>query len=218
MNSAKANSESGSDGAVGFVVATDLAVATGVGLAGGAGVGLGGDGSAGDVVVSSLDSLFASTDCSTGLEIVGFVSCAVGAETVSAFFGSIESPAAEFATETAGAAGVVSAFVVSDGVEAERGAGEVAVTGAAIAAEPVADFGRAVGVLISPLVEAIAAEGAVTVLVGLEAGGVASGFPGGAGLNESRIFSAAMHNCDRICGICSKTVSAGNRSFINRGR
>ena len=90
-------------------------------------------------------------------------------------------------------------------------------TGSAVTVEPVTDFARATGVLSSPFVEAITAEPAVTALAGLGAGAPASGFFGGAGLNESRIFSAATQSWARICGICSKTVSAGSRSFIKRG-
>ncbi|PYJ87762.1 MAG: hypothetical protein DME70_05935 [Verrucomicrobia bacterium] len=97
------------------------------------------------------------------------------------------------------------------------GGGAAAVTGAAISGEPVTDFARATGVLSSPLVEAITGAPAVAVFAALAAGAPASGFFGGAGLNESRIFSAAAASCERICGICSNTVSAGNRSFIKRG-
>ena len=64
-------------------------------------------------------------------------------------------------------------------------------TGAAISAEPVADFARATGVLSSPFVEAMTAAGAVAVFEGLDAGAPPAAFLGGAGLNESRIFSAA---------------------------
>jgi hypothetical protein len=83
--------------------------------------------------------------------------------------------------------------------------------------DPTTVLARAVGVLMSPTVEAIGVEPLVTVLTGLGAGAPASVFFGGAGLNESRIFSAAMTTCSRICGICSKTVSAGKRSFMMRG-
>ena len=86
-----------------------------------------------------------------------------------------------------------------------------------MANEPVADFARATGVLNSPFVEAITGAGAGAVFAALAAGAVAAGFLGGAGLKESRIFSAATASCERMCGICSKTVSAGRRSFINRG-
>ena len=71
--------------------------------------------------------------------------------------------------------------------------------------------------LSSPFVEAITAAGAAAVFEALGAGAAAAGFFGGAGLKESRIFSAATANCERMCGICSKTVSAGSRSFISRG-
>ena len=54
-------------------------------------------------------------------------------------------------------------------------------------------------------------------LAGLAAGAPASSSFGGAGLKESRIFSAATQSWAQICGICSKTVSAGNRSFIKCG-
>src|SRR3989440_4836721 len=105
------------------------------------------------------------------------------------------------------------------GSDAVSGVGAVAAatTGAAISAEPVADFARATGVLSSPFVEAITAPPAVADFAALAAGAPASGFFGGAGLKESRIFSAATASWERMCGICSNTVSAGNRSFINRG-
>ena len=96
-------------------------------------------------------------------------------------------------------------------------ASAAATTDAAISGEPVADFARAAGVLSSPLVEAITGPATVAVFAGLAAGAPESGFFGGAGLKESRIFSAAAASCERMCGICSKTVSAGNRSFIKRG-
>jgi hypothetical protein len=138
-----------------------------------------------------------------------------------------------------GVAGVTAALAAEAGaglssasVAFAAGAAEAvvaaAVTGAAVTAEPVADFARATGVLNSPLVEAITGAPAVAVFDALAAGAPASGFFGGAGsprdesvrsadLNESRIFSAAAANCVRMCGICSKTVSAGSRSFISRG-
>jgi hypothetical protein len=61
------------------------------------------------------------------------------------------------------------------------------------------------------------ADSAVAAFAELAAGAPASAFFGGAGLNESRIFYAARQSCARICGICSKTVSAGSRFFIKRG-
>ena len=73
-----------------------------------------------------------------------------------------------------------------------------AATGSSVTVEPVVDFARAVGVLSSPFVEAIAAGAAVTAFAGLGAGAPASGFFGGAGLNESRIFSAATQSWARI--------------------
>lgn len=127
-----------------------------------------------------------------------------------------------------GVAGVTAAFateagagVVSGSAAFAAGAAEevvaAAATGAAVTAEPVTDFARATGVLNSPLVEAITAAPAVAAFDALAAGAPASGFFGAAGLNESRIFSAAAASCVRMCGICSKTVSAGRRSFIRRG-
>ena len=127
-----------------------------------------------------------------------------------------------------GVAGVTAAFGIDVEAEAAAGSGAfaagaadaaaaAAATGAAVTVEPVTDFARATGVLSSPFVEAITAEPAITAFAGFGAGALASGFFGRAGLNESRIFSAATHSWERMCGICSKTVSAGNRSFIKRG-
>jgi hypothetical protein len=134
---------------------------------------------------------------------VPIVSAFAGAADAAAFVaegitGSVEASA----TFAAGAAVVAAA---------------VNATGSAVAEEPVADFARATGVLSSPFVEAITAAPAVAALAGLAAGAPASGFFAGAGFNESRIFSAATQSCARMCGICSKTVSAGSRSFIKRG-
>ena len=98
------------------------------------------------------------------------------------------------------AAGVTAAFGIDAGAASgsaafAAGAAEALVaavaTGAAVIAEPVTDFARATGVLNSPFVEAITAARAVVVFAALGAGAPASGFFGGAGLNESRIFSAA---------------------------
>ena len=105
-------------------------------------------------------------------------------------------------------AGLTAAFGIGGGAgEVSAGAAEAvvaaAITGAAVAADPVTDFARATGVSTPLFVEAIAAAGAVTVFVALGAGAPASGFLGGAGLNESRIFPAAPASCARICGICS---------------
>ena len=86
--------------------------------------------------------------------------------------------------------------------------------GAAVIVDPTTVLARAVGVLNSPAVEAIGVEPLVTDLVVLGAGALASVFFGGTGLNESRIFTAAVTSCARICGICSNTVSAGKRSFM----
>ena len=66
-----------------------------------------------------------------------------------------------------------------------------AATGAAVTSEPTAVFARATGVVTSGAVEAIAAEAAGAAFATDAAGGAASGFFGGAGFNESRIFSAA---------------------------
>src|SRR3954471_24660597 len=120
-----------------------------------------------------------------------------------------------------GGAGETAAFATDDDGGGGASAGfslfvAATTTGAAIGSEPVADFARATGVLSSPFVEAITGPGAVATFTALAAGAAASGFFG-AGLNESRLFSAATTSCDRMCGICSKTVSAGRRSFIRRG-
>src|SRR5205823_12596693 len=127
-----------------------------------------------------------------------------------------------------GAAGITAAFGIDGGADAlsdsavfAAGAAETVVapaaTGAAVIAEPVTDFARATGVLNSPFVEAITAAPAVAAFDALGDVVAAAVFFGGAGLNESRIFSAATASCARMCGICSNTVSAGRRSFINLG-
>src|SRR3954470_14973355 len=119
---------------------------------------------------------------------------------VSGFAGAGETAA--FATDDDGAGGAAAGFSLF--VAATT-------TGAAIGSEPVADLARATGVVSSPLVDAITGAPAVATFVALAAGAPASGFfaaAGGAGLKESRIFSAAATSCERICGICSKTVSA----------
>src|SRR5437588_2003780 len=74
---------------------------------------------------------------------------------------------------------------------------------AAVIVDPTTLFARAVGVLRSAAVDAIGAVPAVTAFAALDAGAPASGFAGGAGLNESRILVAAATSCARICGICS---------------
>src|ERR1043166_3816581 len=104
----------------------------------------------------------------------------------------------------------------------------VAGTVCAMMVDPTTLFARAVGVLNSPEVDAIGVDSAVTVFAALGAGAPASLFSGSEGsprdesirsadLNESRIFSAAATSCARMCGICSYTVSAGNRSFMMFG-
>ena len=99
-----------------------------------------------------------------------------------------------------GGAGVTAAFGIDAGTGSvstafAAGAADAVVataaTGAAVTADPVTDFARATGVLNSPFVDAITAAPAVAVFVALGAGAPASVFFGGAGLNESRIFSAA---------------------------
>ena len=109
----------------------------------------------------------------------------MGVPIVSAF--GAAGPAAAFAADGGGASADGSAFAA--------GAADVVVaaaaTGAAVTAEPVTDFARATGVLRFPFVEAMAAAPAVTDLLALAAGAPASDFFGGAGLKESRIFSAA---------------------------
>src|SRR5438477_12396570 len=112
-----------------------------------------------------------------------------------------------------GVAGVTAAFGIDAGAGGTvgssafaAGAASTAVvavaTGEAVTVEPVTDFARATGVLSSPFVEAITAEPAVTAFAGLGAGAPASGFFGGVGLNESRIFSAATASWARLCRIC----------------
>ena len=116
------------------------------------------------------------------------------------------------ATVWGGFVGVSAAFA------AIAAAAAASVTGAAVIVDPTTVFARAVGVLSSAAVEAIGVEPAVTALAaGLGAGAPASVFAGDIGLNESRIFTAAAASCARMCGICSNTVSAGNRSFISAG-
>jgi hypothetical protein len=120
-----------------------------------------------------------------------------------------------------GGAGVTAAFGIEAGGGEASGADVAAVaasvTGAAMGVEPVTDLARAAGVLTPARVDAMAAAPDVAVFAALGAGAPAVGFFGAAGLNESRIFSAAAASCARMCGICSNTVSAGRRSFIMRG-
>src|SRR5437879_5283335 len=73
----------------------------------------------------------------------------------------------------------------------------------AVIVDPTTLFARAVGVLTSAAVDAIGVDPAVTTFSTLGAGAPASGFIGGAGLNESRILLAAATSCARMCGICS---------------
>src|SRR5437016_378796 len=73
----------------------------------------------------------------------------------------------------------------------------------AVIVDPTTLFARAVGVLKSAAVEAIGADPAVITFSALGAGAPASGFVGGVGLNESRIFAAAATSWARMCGICS---------------
>src|ERR1051326_2393859 len=108
---------------------------------------------------------------------------------VSAFGGAAEGAA--FGMEEAGVSEIAAA---------------TAATGAAVRTDPVVDFARATGVLSSPFVEAITGPGAVVDFAALEAGAPASGFLGGVGLKESRIFFAAPGSWERMCGICLKTV------------
>jgi hypothetical protein len=98
-----------------------------------------------------------------------------------------------------GAAGLTAAFGIEAATSrdssalaagATGGLLAAATTGAAVTLEPVTDFARATGVLKSPFVEAITAAPAVALFAGLDAGAPVVFF-GGAGLNESRIFSAA---------------------------
>src|ERR1039457_1757910 len=138
---------------------------------------------------------------------------AVAVPIVSAGFANTGGAAALAAEGIAGSGETSTGFAIGAVVVVAA----AAATGSAVTVEPVADFARATGVLSSPFVEAITAEPDVIALTGLGAGAPASGFFGGAGLNESRIFSAATQSWARICGICSKTVSAGSRSFIKRG-
>jgi hypothetical protein len=63
---------------------------------------------------------------------------------------------------------------------------------AAVMVDPTTVLARAAGVLRSVLVVAIGVEPAVTAFAALGAGAPASVFAGGFGLNESRIFSAAV--------------------------
>jgi hypothetical protein len=98
--------------------------------------------------------------------------------------------AAALATEGFGAGGQGSSAAALAAGAAETIVA-AATTGAAVTVDPVADFARATGVLNSPLVEAMTAEPAVTVFEAPGAGAPASGFFNGAGLKESRIFSAA---------------------------
>src|ERR1700731_1875658 len=175
-------------GAAGFG-AGDGAGATGrgAGFSGGGGAGFSAGGAAGATGGLGADSSPAGTEArATGSPGGSLCTRAVGVPIVSAF----------------GAAGDAAAFV-ADGIagstsSADFAAGAAVVvvaaaaTGAAVGAEPVADFARATGVLTPPFVEAITAAPAVTALLALGAGAPASGFFGGAGLKESRIFSAAM--------------------------
>src|SRR5207244_2881573 len=113
-----------------------------------------------------------------------------------------------------GTAGLAAGFAAEAGFGAAAGCGEAAAgfsgaagaaetvvaaaaTGAAVIAEPVTDFARATGVLNSPFVEAITAAPAVAAFDALGDGVAAAVFFGGAGLNESRIFSAATASCAR---------------------
>ena len=91
------------------------------------------------------------------------------------------------------------------------------VSGSAVTVEPTAVFARAVGVLKFPFVETIAGAPTAIVFARLGAAPPASVSFGGVGRNESRIFSAAAASCARICGICSKTVSAGSHFSIKVG-
>lgn len=219
MNSTNIASDAGSSGAAAFTAgAAGLATeaspgfvagtagfggaedATGFEGAGGSGVGDAGSGFSG-ADAAGTSALFAAVSTPTGAELLGADADgdtlsigATGSDTVSAGFGSGE--AAAFAAEAGGATSE-DTFAGATGAADETTADPV--TGAAVNVEPLADFGRAVGVLSSPFVAAITPD-VVTAAFAAAAGAGAPGsaFFGGAGLNESRIFSAATHNCDRI--------------------
>src|SRR5436190_20476298 len=100
-----------------------------------------------------------------------------------------------------GAAGLIAALGMDGASVGGPSTGGGVTTGAAVGSDPVADFARAAGVLSSPFVETITGAGAVAVFAALAAGARATGFFGGAGLKESRIFSAATASCERMWGI-----------------
>lgn len=94
------------------------------------------------------------------------------------------------ATVGGGFVGVSAAFAA---------AAAASTTGAAVIVDPTTVLARAVGVLSSAAVEAIGVEPDVTAFAtGLEDGAPVSVFAGGAGLNESRILTAAAASCARM--------------------
>ena len=105
---------------------------------------------------------------------------------------------AGIADEAGALDGPGSATPATDSVFGATGAAIVS----AVIVDPTTDLARAVGVLKSAAVDAIGVDPTVTTFAALGAGAPASAF-GAAGLNESRIFCAAVRSCPRMCGICS---------------